>query len=113
MKSLLKNFTSFLAKKETSTRTFTYYVPSPPKRNTGYQEKEFDKVFEKHFGKNSNRKVLSITTEQQYDNEKSGLWIICLYEEKVLKNSSSSITSKDFKKPNNSENDEPLEIYYD
>lgn len=28
-------------------QTFTYFVPSPPRRNTGYQEKELDKIIKK------------------------------------------------------------------
>lgn len=28
-------------------QTFTYFVPSPPKRKSGYQEKELDKIVKK------------------------------------------------------------------
>lgn len=32
------------SKKKQSLQTFTYFIPAPPHRKTGYREKEFDKI---------------------------------------------------------------------
>ncbi len=51
-------------------QTFTYYVPSPPKRSKGYREKEFDRVFYNFI--NDGLELIDLKTER--DNE--GMWII-------------------------------------
>jgi hypothetical protein len=33
-----------LAKPKSPLSSFTYYIPSPPQRKSGYREKEFDKI---------------------------------------------------------------------
>jgi len=53
---------------------FTYFIPAPPARKTGYREKSFDslicKLIEIGF------KVLEVNTQTLNQAESSGLWII-------------------------------------
>lgn len=68
---------SFFGKKNSyfGTKTFTYYLPSPPFRKNGYQEKEFDHLMEaitKLGFEIIDYKVASHSSE-----EKSGVWIVC------------------------------------
>jgi hypothetical protein len=55
-----------------ATKTFTYFVPAPPARDTGYREKEFDKLFFELM--KSGHEVISINTEST----NGGMWIVCL-----------------------------------
>ena len=56
-------------------QTFTYYLPSPPARDSGYREKGFDKVFYSFI--NQGYEILSINTETNKGPNHSGMWIIC------------------------------------
>lgn len=58
------------------TKTFTYYVPAPPARKTGYHEKEFDTVFE-HVIK-LGFQLLDIRTQSHSTAESSGTWVFCI-----------------------------------
>lgn len=51
-------------------QTFTYYVPSPPKRAKGYREKEFDRVFYNFI--NDGLELLDLKTER----DSQGMWVI-------------------------------------
>jgi hypothetical protein len=60
-------------------QTFTFYIPSPPARSTGYREKQFDKLFYEFI--NRGYKVINFTTQAASSGEKqSGMWIICLVQ---------------------------------
>ncbi len=53
-------------------RSFTYFIPSPPARHTGYREKEFDKIFEIII--NSGFDVIKSNMEHcSFD--KGGMWV--------------------------------------
>lgn len=64
----------FKQKNEFKIRTFTYFIPSPPKRKTGYQEKEFDQLVA--YINKENFKIESIHTQATTSNEASGMWVI-------------------------------------
>ncbi|MFZ4714830.1 MAG: hypothetical protein ACOYL6_14020 [Bacteriovoracaceae bacterium] len=55
-------------------QTFTYYVPAPPKRNTGYREKELDKYISGLF---KDYQIESLTTES-HQGSSAGMWVIVL-----------------------------------
>lgn len=71
MLSLFKNEKKYYRKK-----TFTYYVPAPPVRRNGYQEKEFDKVMT-HI-QDLGFDILDIQTQSHSHPDQAGLWIVCL-----------------------------------
>lgn len=60
-----------IIKKDTFThQTFTYFVPSPPERKSGYREKQFDKIVFDLLQKGYS--IDNIHTE----NNSHGMWII-------------------------------------
>jgi hypothetical protein len=70
-RSLFNRKKTYFAKK-----TFTYYVPAPPSRKTGYQEREFDSVVE-HIN-SLGYEIIDLKLQSHSSDQKSGLWIICL-----------------------------------
>ena len=58
------------------TKTFTFYLPAPPERKTGYQEKEFDSVMSQIFSLGF--EVIDIKTASHSTQTKGGVWLICL-----------------------------------
>jgi hypothetical protein len=60
-------------------KSFTYFLPAPPERNTGYQEKEFDQIIS--FLANKGYEILDFHTQSiSYgeSNHCAGIWIVCL-----------------------------------
>lgn len=59
-------------------KSFTYFLPAPPERNTGYQEKEFDQIIS--FLQQKGYELININTQAVNYGESSqsaGLWIVC------------------------------------
>ena len=69
---------SFFTNKEAyiKTRTYTYFIPAPPNRKTGYQEKEFDQICDYLVGKNFD--ILDIKMEAFANDTAAGVWILCI-----------------------------------
>lgn len=80
MGSLLTFFKSLLrAQKDYKIQSFTFYIPSPPARATGYREKHFDKLFYEFI--NRGYRVINFTTQASSSGgNHSGMWIICLVQ---------------------------------
>ncbi|MEE2670281.1 MAG: hypothetical protein VYA54_01125 [Bdellovibrionota bacterium] len=57
-------------------QTFTYYIPAPPVRKTGYHEKEFD-IITKHILE-MGFELLDIKMQSHSTHEASGVWVVCL-----------------------------------
>ena len=55
-------------------QTFTYYIPSPPQRDSGYREKQFDKVFYEFI--NQGLEIISINTVPNTGPKSSGMWYV-------------------------------------
>ena len=55
-------------------QTFTYYIPSPPERDSGYREKQFDKVFFDFI--NQDLEIISINTVPNTGPNSSGMWFV-------------------------------------
>jgi hypothetical protein len=55
-------------------QSFTYYVPAPPHRNTGYREKELDKYLSSLL---MNYKIEKLSTES-HQGSSSGMWVIII-----------------------------------
>lgn len=62
-------------KKFYATKTFTYYLPSPPLRKTGYQEKEYDSIVQSII--EHGFEIIDINITSHSSEEKSGVWIVC------------------------------------
>lgn len=59
-----------------SKKTFTYYVPSPPDRKTGYQEKEFDQITTYLLKKDFD--IIDFKMQACANERSSGVWILCI-----------------------------------
>lgn len=60
---------------EYKVQSFTYFIPAPPMRASGYREKQFDKLFYEFI--NRGYRILSMSTQALSAGEKqSGMWII-------------------------------------
>lgn len=55
-------------------RTFTYYIPSPPARSTGYQEKEIDNLTQKIVSLGFD--IVDIKVQSNASSENTGMWVI-------------------------------------
>lgn len=56
-------------------KSFSYFLPAPPKRQSGYQEKEFDRIIE-HLSQ-SGFELLDMRTQAHSHGESAGVWIFC------------------------------------
>ncbi len=86
-------------------QSFTFYIPSPPARTSGYREKQFDKIFYEFI--NKGYEILTFNTQTSNSQNQSGMWVICVvratnqeaeklmlneyFNEQVLGNNSSEI----------------------
>ena len=64
-------------------RSFTYHIPAPPQRKNGYQEKEFDQIFDHLMGLEFD--ILDFKTQAYAGEKSSGMWIVCLIGAKTEK----------------------------
>lgn len=80
IKRLLSIFTpSISSQKDYKMQSFTFFLPAPPPRATGYREKNFDKLFFEFI--NRGYKIINFTTQATTSGEKhSGMWIVCLVQ---------------------------------
>ena len=61
--------------KDYKIQSFTYFIPSPPARSSGYREKQFDKLFYEFI--NRGYKILNFETQASSAGEKhSGMWVL-------------------------------------
>ncbi len=106
----LKSFLSFSNKdKYVGTKTFTYYLPAPPKRKNGYQEKELDYLLEKIIAMGFT--IIDINMSSHSNSDNAGLWVICLLGAPTLEilNKKIDLGADDLKVNNNTN----MEIEYD
>lgn len=57
-------------------QSFTFYIPAPPLRNSGYREKHFDQMFYEFI--NHGFKIISVNTQSHVGEKHSGMWFICV-----------------------------------
>ncbi len=74
IKNIFLVFKQIFSPKSFKIQTFTYYIPSPPPRDSGYREKGFDKVFYSFI--NQGFEIISITTQANRGPNHSGMWVI-------------------------------------
>jgi|GEM_PF-777238 len=76
MNALIDLLRSLIGQKPRKIQTFTYYIPAPPDRKTGYREKQFDTLFY-HFI-NKGYEVLSTHVVPNTSGSNSGFWFVCM-----------------------------------
>ena len=64
------------AKTKGAVSTFTYYIPAPPSRKSGYREREFDKIMQGILG--SGYEIQQILTQSVGGDQNGGLFIIAI-----------------------------------
>lgn len=74
MKNFIKNI--FRPSNNFKIQSFTFYIPSPPARSSGYREKHFDKLFYEFI--NRGFEIISFVTETSSGTNQSGMWVICV-----------------------------------
>ena len=62
--------------KEYKQSTFTYFIPAPPERNSGYREKHFDRLISEFLALGF--EVLDIKTQSIASNRTQGMWVVFL-----------------------------------
>lgn len=61
-------------------QSFTYYIPAPPERKSGYREKNFDSLFYKII--NLGFEILEFKIVPQGQNDHSGFWVCFILRSK-------------------------------
>lgn len=59
-------------------QSFTFFIPAPPSRLSGYREKQFDSIFYEFI--NKGYKILSFNTQACNGANQSGMWVICVVQ---------------------------------
>lgn len=73
-------------------QSFTFFIPSPPARSSGYREKQFDKLFYAFI--NRGYEVISLNTQSSLGTNQSGMWVICLV--RALNSEAEKLNLEDF-----------------
>ena len=78
-------FLPFLLKKRErfKIQSFTFYIPSPPPRSSGYREKQFDKIFYEFI--NRGYDILNFQTQTSSGDKQSGMWLVFIVQAKNAK----------------------------
>lgn len=74
------NFFNKKPNENNKVQSFTYFIPSPPRRTSGYREKQFDMILNEII--NSGFKILKFKTCQSSGHEQSGMWVIFILQAK-------------------------------
>lgn len=72
----MKWFSRLMGKKEFRIQTFTYYVPAPPPRKTGYREKEFDSLFYQFMSRGY--ELIDLKTVPHTGVNQCGMWVVLM-----------------------------------
>jgi hypothetical protein len=79
--SLKRFYTAIFKQNQFKIQTFTYFIPAPRPRKTGYREKQFDKLFYQFI--NLGYKILDFKTQQcMSGQDTSGIWVIFVLQAK-------------------------------
>jgi hypothetical protein len=70
-------------KKKALIKTFTFYIPAPPHRKTGYREREFDKIMQGIL--TSGFELLNLQCQPVGGPENSGMFIVTTLKAKDKK----------------------------
>ena len=60
------------------TKLFTYFIPAPPQRQSGYREKQLDKIVNEILSRNLTIIDLKVTSMNSGD--RAGMWIIIQFK---------------------------------
>ena len=105
--SLQNLFSKLFGQNKTKIQTFTYYIPAPPPRNTGYREKQFDRIMTEITSKGF--EIVDFKTQALSREKWSGIWVIFLLRPN---NKNIDLNNLDFDSIDNEDKKVPLEGLY-
>ena len=78
MNKILKLYKNLFksSKNDFKIQSFTYFIPAPPQRSSGYREKQFDKLFYEYI--NKGYEIISFHSQACNNPNQSGMWIVCV-----------------------------------
>ncbi len=82
-------------------QTLTYYIPAPPKRASGYREKNFDRMFYEFI--NLGFEIIHFSTQSQSSSTHSGMWIVFVLRAKNKK--AAQLDLENYFSPDNLDNE--------
>ena len=94
-------------RKDFKIQTFTYFIPAPPARTSGYREKQFDKFFYEFI--NQGFEIIDFKTSTISGQNSSGMWIIFLVRPTT---EAANVLNLDFDIKPQPENDAIEGLYY-
>lgn len=94
-------------RKDFKIQTFTYFIPAPPARTSGYREKQFDKIFYEFI--NQGFEIIDFKTSTISGQNSSGMWIIFLVRPTT---ETANVLNLDFDIKPQPENDAVEGLYY-
>lgn len=71
---MLKKFKNLFVRQRFPIQTFTYYIPGPPERKSGYRESQFDRDFYSFI--NKGYEIISINLVPHHSGKQSGMWYV-------------------------------------
>ena len=71
-------------------KSFSYYLPAPPKRKSGYQEKEFDRIID-HL-RDKDFELIDTKIHSHNGDGHGGIWVFCRLRPLSLKASQEEIS---------------------
>jgi len=113
MKKLLSWFKSgSSSENEEQIQLFTYFIPSPPPRKSGYREKELDSIFEQLV--EIGFEICDYQTQALPSGEQPGLWVMARLRAKTeqARNTKVKDFPEEFLPKQDSHHDEVEGIYY-
>lgn len=93
--------------KDFKIQTFTYFIPAPPARTSGYREKQFDKFFYEFV--NQGYEIIDFKTTTISGQNSSGMWLVFLVR---ATNELANKINLDFDIKPEAENDAVEGLYY-
>jgi len=80
LKNFINKLRQILSVSQGSIQSFTYYIPAPPPRKSGYREKDFDKLFYQFI--NQGHEIISINTTPHTSDHQCGMWVMVTVKSK-------------------------------
>lgn len=70
------NVLKIFKKEQFKIQSFTYFIPAPPHRQTGYREKHFDRLLSEFLSYGF--EIIDFKTQSLASTSTAGMWVVCL-----------------------------------
>lgn len=72
-----------ILRKQYKIQSFTYFIPAPPNRQTGYREKQFDRLLTEFLSHGF--ELVDMKTQSISSAHTAGMWVLCVVRPTNLK----------------------------